>query len=489
LNTGSLGWGVSYSALLWALAVSAPQPAPAAPRETVLYSFTGGPDGAYPLSELLITKNGALIGTTSQGGALSACGGKGCGVVFKVTPPTAGSNQWKETVLYQFQGGNDGAAPLAGVLMDKTGALYGATSEGGGGPCHSYKVYATGSSLGGRAYWKKEARIGCGTIFKLTPPAIGQPLWTETVLYRFHGKDGRFAASPLIEKTGALYGVTGEGGEGPCGYIEFFNDHYSSSSLVQYPTGCGTVFKLTPPALDGDAWTLTTLHKFESKPDGAFPDGSVIFAADGSLLGTTQGPRPGPVSTPRHLSYHYRGGTVFQLTPPASGGTVWTQAILYAFSPLPGDDGLYPLGALYRDSAGALFGTTASSGYYGFGTVFQLSAPSTGSGGWGETTLHSFGSPDDGAYPTGGLIRNAATAAFYGVTGGGGGTGYGTAYSLTPPAVGKTVWTEAVLHRFGRGRDGRNPQARLAIDKAGNLYGTTQSGGAHLFGTVFKVSP
>ena len=129
MNASSLRWGISYSALLWALAVCAPQPAVAAPQETVLYSFTDGPDGAYPLSELSITKNGALIGTASQGGDLSGCGGKGCGVVFELTP-APGNREWKETVLYQFQGGADGAAPLAGVLMDKTGALYGATFRG-----------------------------------------------------------------------------------------------------------------------------------------------------------------------------------------------------------------------------------------------------------------------------------------------------------------------------------------------------------------------
>jgi hypothetical protein len=484
--TGSLRWGVSYSALLWALAVGAPQPAVAAP-ETVLYSFTGGRDGAYPLSELLLTKGGALIGTASQGGDLVGCGGIGCGVVFELTPPAAGSGAWKENVLYRFAGGSDGASPLAGVLMDKTGALYGGTSAGGGGQCYSYG----GSFTGGSLYWGKGARIGCGTIFKLTPPAIGHSGWTESVLFSFGGKDGRSPAGvPLMDKTGALYGVTGEGGEGPCGYISYHTSHLG----IQFSTGCGTIFKLTPPAAGPNAWTLTTLYRFKSKPDGAFPDGGVIFEADGSLLGTTHGAFPlgSHATTYERSSYHYGNGTVFKLTPPAGGGTVWTQTILYAFS---GADGINPPGGLYRDRAGGLFGTTIAGGSLSDGVVFQLSPPPTGGKRQAETTLYNFtGGFHDGAKPTSGLIRDAATAAFYGVTGTGGGTGCagvgcGIVFSLKPPAAGKRNWTETVLHRFYTANYGQNPQARLAIDNAGNLYGTTESGGEHLFGTAFRVSP
>jgi uncharacterized repeat protein (TIGR03803 family) len=478
MNTGPLGWGISYSALLWALAVCAPEPAVAAPQETVLYSFTGGPDGAFPLSELLITKNGALIGTTSQGGDLNGCGGAGCGVVFELTPPPAGRGAWKETVLHRFKGGSDGAAPLAGVLMDMTGALYGATSAGGGGGCYSY------SSLS--YVWFKVALIGCGTMFKLTPPAAGHPVWTETVLYPFQGKDGRIPTGvPLMERTGVLYGVTAEGGEGPCGY---FN---SSGFTLSIPTGCGTVFRLTPPAAGNDSWALTTLHKFTSKPDGAFPDGGATFAPDGSLLGTTHGDRFGKVATyysfGRHTSYHYSAGTVFRLTPPASGSTVWSQAILYAFGKTR-ESGDGPLGALYRGPTGALFGTTTGGGGFGWGVVFRLSPPELGNGRWAETTLHSFRGPDF-IKPSAGLIHDAASGAFYGVTGGGGNSGGGTVFSLTRPAAGRTLWRETVLHAFDTSPDGQNPQARLAIGKAGNLYGTTEDGGAHGNGTVFKVSP
>jgi hypothetical protein len=476
MNESSLRWGVSYSALLWALAVCAPGPAVAAPQESVLYSFTGGADGTYPFSELLITKSGALIGTTLQGGDLDGCRGKGCGVVFEMTPPAPGGRQWTQKVLYRFKAGRDGAAPLAGVLMDKIGALYGVTSAGGGGACNSY---IPSSPISYRT-WIKGSGIGCGTIFKLTPPGVGHSVWSESVLYRFRGKDGRSPAGvPLMDRTGSLYGVTAEGGEGPCGYLEGTSQQYG----IQFPTGCGTAFRLTPSAAGGDAWTLTTLHKFQSKPDGAFPDGGMIFAADGSLVGTTRGPSglngASTYHSVGHPSYHYGFGTIFKLTPVAPGGDVWTQTMLYAFNPDGGGGSELP-GGLLQARGGTLFGTTAVGGTSD-GTAFQLSPPVTGEKRWTETILHNFIGANNG-YPTAGLIRDPKTTAFYGVT-------VGTVYALQPPAAGKINWTEAVLHRFGRGEDGQNPLASLAMDRMGNLYGTTVAGGRHQYGTVFKVSP
>jgi uncharacterized repeat protein (TIGR03803 family) len=329
-------------------------------------------------------------------------------------------------------------------------------------------------------YWKKEARIGCGTIFKLTPPAVGHPLWAEAVLYRFQGGDGRYATGvPLMDKTGVLYGVTAEGGGGGCGYLSSIG---SLAYQLKYPTGCGTVFKLTPPAAGQNTWDLTTLYAFEGKPDGAFPDGGVIFNADGSLIGTTDGALFSNLFV-FSSGFHPRSGTVFQLSPPASGSTVWTQTNLYH-----GDS---PRGPLYRGPDGALFGTAGGVANYtgAYGIVFQLTPPASGATVWTQAILYALS-----LNPTSGLIRDAATAAFYGVTGVGGGTCGGecgsTVFSLKPPIVGKTKWTEAVLHRFvSRPHDGANPQAGLALDKAGNVYGTTSGGGAHLFGTVFKVSP
>jgi hypothetical protein len=95
--------------------------------------------------------------------------------------------QWTKTVLYNFDTGVNGCGPRAGVILDSNGALYGATSEG---------ILKVGG--------------GTGTLFKLTPPAAGKTLWTESVLYIFkNGADGSDPESDLIfDKNGALYGVT-----------------------------------------------------------------------------------------------------------------------------------------------------------------------------------------------------------------------------------------------------------------------------------------
>ena len=529
MKASSLRWGVSYSALLWALAVCAPQPAVAAPQETVLYSFTGGPDGANPLSELLIEQSGVLIGTTSQGGDLSGCGGKGCGVVFELTPPTPGSNRWKETVVYRFQGGADGSAPTAGVLQDKTGALYGVTSEGGDGPCYSYKRSGTypGSS------WKRAARIGCGMIFKLTPPAVGHSLWAETILHAFAGKDGRSPAGiPLMDKTGALYGATAEGGGGPC--HSYWSYAYSADVLAANyhwkkgaQVGCGTIFKLTPPTNGHPVWTEEVLFAFHAK-DGRLAAGISLMDKTGALYGVTSeggvvssegGEGPCGLGNLRRVSafpslsftpkYRTGCGTVFKLTPPAAGQNAWTLTTLQVFNGR--NSGIFPVGRVISAADGSLLGAThggvlpATHGQTKFNigarifppygafpqeTVFELTPPV----GQAVAPVHAFVNSEDGAFPAAGLIRNAVTGGFYGVTAAGGGigcgsNGCGTVFSLKPPGAGRTNWTEAVLHRFGSVNDGRNPQARLAIDKAGNLYGTTQGGGVHLYGTVFEVSP
>jgi uncharacterized repeat protein (TIGR03803 family) len=128
----------------------------AAPKGTVLYSFTGGFDGADPHSGLIFDGGGALYGTTAFGGTLNA------GTVFKLAPPAKGGTQWSRTLLHGFSSAPDGVQPYAGVIFDGSGALYGTTTFGG--------------------------NPAFGTVYKLTPPATGGgTLWTETVLYSFTG--------------------------------------------------------------------------------------------------------------------------------------------------------------------------------------------------------------------------------------------------------------------------------------------------------------
>jgi uncharacterized repeat protein (TIGR03803 family) len=157
--------------------------------ETVLYSFTGNPDGFNPLAGLIFDTSGALHGTTLFGGTA------GLGTVFKLTPPAPGQTQWTEAVLHSFTGGADGSYLYSETLIfDASGALYGTTRSGG----------TAGNN---------------GTVFKLTPPAPGQTQWTETVLYRFAGiytgsVDGAnpYAAGLIFDASGALYGTTASGG-------------------------------------------------------------------------------------------------------------------------------------------------------------------------------------------------------------------------------------------------------------------------------------
>jgi len=196
--------------------------------ETVLYNFQSGFDGSLPAASLIFDAAGNLYGTTSEGGG--ACY---CGAVFKLAPNQDGS--WTESVLYSFMGGSDGADPVASLIWDSAGSLYGTTAGGGS--------------------------FGNGTVFKLTPNQDGS--WTESVLYSFMGgsDSGSPYASLIFDSAGSLYGTTAGGGS----------------------FGNGTVFKLTPNQ-DG-SWTEQVLHGFNYK-DGEYPSAGLIFDAVGNLYGT-----------------------------------------------------------------------------------------------------------------------------------------------------------------------------------------------------------
>lgn len=281
----------------------------------------------------------------------------------------------------------------------------------------------------------------------------------ETVLYNFGNPPD--AAGPLgsllMDAAGNLYGASGGGGL-------YCSPYYD----------CGTVFKLS--RTQGGGWTEVVLHSFGSGDDGSGPNGSLIMDAAGNLYGTTY------------------SGIVFELSPNQNG--TWTETVLYRFS--GGDDGNDPAGGLVMDAAGKLYGTTNGGGAYGWGTVYELSH--NGGGGWTETVLHSFNySSNDGHSPTGNLAMDAA-GNLYGTTyngGQGGGfcqsNGCGTVFELS---LGGGGWTETVLHSFDA-NDGYGPEAGLAMDAAGNLYGTTYQGGnlgglvcaPFGCGTVFELSP
>jgi len=399
----------------------------------VVHSFTGAPDGTYPRAGLVRDSRGNLYGTTENGGDPACDGGNGCGTVFKVD--TTG----KEAVLYSFTGtAGDGIFPVAGLVLDAQGNLYGTTVEGGDLTCYH--------------------GMGCGTVFKVDSAG------NETVLYRFTGSpdgagvDGTFPQAGLVlDAQGNLYGTTEEGGEIPC------NPAISGD-------GCGTVFKVDT------AGNETVLYRFTGTAgDGALPFAGLIRDAQGNLYGTTAA--GGDLSCGGGVA---GCGTVFKLD------TAGNETVMYNFTGLSGDgDG--PQAGLVLDAQGNLYGTTSGGGdltcrygSYGCGTVFKLDSVGH------ETVLHIFtGTAGDGEYPTG-LVRDAQ-GNLYGTTiqGGdlpcGSGAGCGTVFKLD------SVGNQTVLYSFTGGADGANPYAGLSFDSAGNLYGTAESGGAAGDGVVFEL--
>jgi uncharacterized repeat protein (TIGR03803 family) len=387
--------------------------------ETVLHSFRpNGRDGTSPQAGLIADAAGNRYGTTNQGGKYNY------GTVFVLSPNGRGG--WTQKVLHNFwNNGTDGIYPYAALILDGAGNLYGTTSGGGD-------------------YFG-------GTVFEITPDGSGG--WTEKKLYNFRndGLDGTTPYGSLIfDAAGNLYGTTSQGGD----------------------YGSGTVFELTPNGSGG--WTEKKLHNFSffyGTTDGNSPQSSLIFDRAGNLYGTTS------------QGGDFKVGTVFELSPNGSGG--WTETKLHSFRN-NGADGTAPYGSLIFDAAGKLYGTTSQGGDFSVGTVFEL-APN-GSGGWTETKLHNFGLyGTDGANPNASLIFDAG-GNLYGTTAGGGGQQAGIVFELMPNGSGG--WTETKLHTFNNdGRDGAYPYGSLTLDGAGNLYSTTYFGGSFSGGTVFEISP
>ncbi len=161
-------------------------------KESVLHRFTDGTDGGYPVSSVTVDAAGNVYGTTAGGGNEACNPPHGCGLVFKLSPNANGS--WRETVLHSFLGGKDGSGPLAGLIFDAAGNLYGTTNAGGGA-----------------ATCPDALSPGCGMVFELSPAQSG---WKETVLHAFTGgKDGGSPWAPLTwDAAGNLYGNTYIGG-------------------------------------------------------------------------------------------------------------------------------------------------------------------------------------------------------------------------------------------------------------------------------------
>jgi uncharacterized repeat protein (TIGR03803 family) len=362
------------------------------------------------------------------------------------------------TLLHTFSGAPDGAGSVAGLVQDAAGNLYGTTQQGGitAGVCTN----------------TPSAFTGCGTVFKIDTTG------NETVLYRFTGAaDGAFPAAGLVrDGAGNLYGTTLYGG--------------TVTAACVY--GCGTVFKLDIAAnltplhnvgssaglvMDGagNLYGSTTEGIFQLDPaTGAFTvldsnagsGATLALDAAGNIYGTTP-----------ELGGNSSCGTVFKLD------TTPTYTVLYSFTG-EGNDGCNPLGGVVLDAAGNLWGTTSNGGALdctggqhnaiSCGTVFKVSPAG------GEISGFSLNGPD---FPQAGLALDAA-GIFYGTSKWDGSSGgKGEVFKIAPDGI------QDSLHIFTGLPDGQWPAAGVVLDPAGNVYGTTPTGGLLGLGTVFKIDP
>jgi uncharacterized repeat protein (TIGR03803 family) len=358
---------------------------------TTLFSFPGGANGSTPFGGVVRDSADNLYGTTERGGSFDF------GTVYKL------DSIGNETVLHSFASGSDGASPVAGVLRDTAGNLYGATQNGGGTSNSGtvFKIDSTGEetvlhSFGGGARGSLPSRgvirdsagniysttelggdrncgdqSGCGVVFKLS--ATGK----ETVLHTFTSTDT--AANPVSslvrDAAGNLFGTTFHGG-----------------------VGVGTVFELDPTGKE------TILYIFSGGADGAFPlDGLLVDGEDLAGITSSGGTK--------------QRGVVFKID--KSGH----QTVVHTFT--GGSDGSTPSGILFRDSTGNVYGATLYGGTFNNGTVFELDPAGR------ETILHNFAGGSDGANPFGGVIRDS-DGNLYGTTEHGGVFGVGTVFKITP---------------------------------------------------------
>ncbi len=387
------------------------------------------------------------------------------------------------TTLASFEGLN-GSVALSGLTFDVDDNLYGTTAFGGPG-------YQPGGAS------------GQGIVFELS----GSNHTTFKTVVTFDGTNGTSPRATLtLDAFGHLYGTTSSGGTAgmgtgfelsgaghrhlttlisfaglngatPLGGLTlappagasvlasaFATDSLFGTTSAGGADGDGTVFRLSGP----NHKTLTTIVSFAAAVNGASPGATMVADAAGHLFGTTFRGGPGD------------GGTVFELSGP-------NHATLTTLAVFNGNNGANPQGGLTLDAAGNLYGTTTGGGPGYGGTIFELAGP----GHTTLTTIASFGSNDpNGAVPQGALLVDAA-GNLYGTTNGGAdefgdGAYLGAVFKLSADHT-----TMTPLHTFTGGNDGDIPQAGLTVDAAGNLYGTTTSGGAGGDlggGTVFEIS-
>jgi uncharacterized repeat protein (TIGR03803 family) len=419
-------------ALCGLLALSMPTAGAGAAQLTTLHVFSGTPDGEMPVGGLARAKGGVLVGTTKFGGSFGGTTTSQTGTVFALLPAPHAALGWKETILLNFQGSGSESDCFAPVLAPDV--VFGSQPVAPPTVDAAGNIYAAGSGA-------------CqGTLLRLAPG--GPRIWTLASAETFvlpgnkpaRGNTPYDAGGMALSPSGTLYGTTVGAGAHAAGEI-------FAATLGASPT------LAVPFSFRGGDTT------------GANPFGGLVLGPDGSLYGTTQG------------NGDIRDQKIFRL---ASDGTY---TVLHTFAAATGiDPGMLVMhgGRLYGTAAN---GGTLAGGGAGQGVVFSLNLARTPPA---YSVLHVFGAGADGAHPS--AIVFGRGGVIYGNTTNGGTDGVsGILYSLAPGAP----WTETVLWAFDQtGTNGAEPSGTLVIDGAGNLYGTTQSGGgAASNGTVFRLTP
>jgi uncharacterized repeat protein (TIGR03803 family) len=422
--------------LAWACAVASPDVASARSYKfRVLYSFcieANCADGVQPEASLLMDHAGNLYGTTSHGGAGSS------GTVFELTPGDKGT--WTHKTLYSFcsePNCADGSSPGSNLIIDSSGSLYGIAPDGG--------------------------QNNNGVAFELKPPAPGKKKWHYDVGYAFCANGGSPCADGFRPVGGLTYAGASSGAPYD-GVSPLFGATNFGGNSGNGGNGDGVLYQLRPGS---KVWRQKTLQVFCSQgqcADGGEPHATLLADAQGNLFGTFN--NGGPTSA--------HDGGIFEWD-----GTQDT--VIYPFCSNYTDCGEVSLAPLIFDASHYLYGTTVEGGANSEGTIMFYD----GAG----SVLYSFCVQDncsDGSAPQGGLVLDSSGNLF-GTTSEGGAGAYGTGGVVFRYRDGETV-----LHNFCSKQncaDGAYPAASLILDGAGNLYGTTEEGGAAGGGTVFELSP
>lgn len=474
---------------------------------TTLTDFTGRAGavrGAQPESALIAGPDGLFYGTTFAGGVYNA------GTIFKMTATG------KVTTLADFTGragAKRGSVAIGGLLLGADGNFYGSTYRGGmadagtlfqmtpaGGfttlaefPGIDVATFAQPGVIHGsdgniHGVSAATGILGLGSIFQIT--ITGE----FTTLADFTGQGasnrGAMPHAPLVEGSDGFYGTTIRGGTADLGTIFKQQADGTLATLIEF-TGNGATNKGANPqaAMVADALgnfygttaaggranlgtifelqtdgTLVTLVDFDGVSiKGAAPLASLLLAPDGNFYGTTS------LGGAKNL------GTVFSMTP---AGVLST---LVEFTDgVAGAKGAYPQAALTLGPDGNLYGTTATGGATGDGTVFQMTTAGV------LTTLVEFSdhrATNKGSFPEAPMIL-ASDHNFYGTTKHGGTLGEGTVFKMTPAGV---LTTLAELRYGSAGAEGAYPQAPFFLGSDGNIYTATRTGGTFGAGSVFRI--